>query len=55
LIVLGGSVAFFVFTYFIGNPKFWRMVKDHPDQAYGLFLLSGCLVDKKPEKGARSG
>jgi hypothetical protein len=54
LIPLGGAVAFFIFTYFIGNPKFWRLVKEHPDEAYGLFLLSGCLVDKKPEKGTRS-
>jgi hypothetical protein len=55
LIALGGAVAFFIFTYFIGNPKFWRLVKDHPDEAYGLFLLSGCLVNKKPDKGTRSG
>jgi hypothetical protein len=51
LVVLGGLVGFLIFNYFMGNPKFWRLVKDNPDAAYGLFLLSGCLVDRKPERG----
>ena len=33
LIALGGAVAFFIFTYFIGNPKFWRLVEGRPDEA----------------------
>lgn len=54
LVAFGAAIAFFTFTYFIGNPNFWRLVKDHPDEAYGLFLLSECLVDKKPPEGTCS-
>jgi hypothetical protein len=54
LFAVGAVIVWFTITYFMGNLKFWRLVKDYPDEAYGLFLLSGCLVDEKPHSGTRS-
>jgi hypothetical protein len=35
--------------YFLGNPKFWRLVGRNPDLALPLFSIeSGCIVDGVP-------
>ncbi|MFZ2156779.1 MAG: hypothetical protein WAV72_11740 [Bradyrhizobium sp.] len=54
LLAAGAVIVWFTVTYFMGNPGFWKLVAKKPDEAYGLFLLSGCLVDEDPLPNARS-
>lgn len=36
-------------VYFLGNPKFWRLVGRNPDLALSLFSIErGCIVDGIP-------
>jgi hypothetical protein len=48
-LVVAGLVAWVVIAYFMGNPKFWRLVGRHSDLALTLFTIErGCIVDKVP-------
>jgi hypothetical protein len=41
--------------YFIGSPRFWRLVQGHPDEALELFRAdNNWLVDSPPPKELRS-
>lgn len=53
LLVVLGLIVWQTAAYFLGNPRFWRLVGRHPDLALKLFAIErGCILDGRPLVGS---